>query len=65
MEGCRRWLRNHKALATPTGYIEAWRESGAPWLLTDRPGDEALLAPYGSVVWRNGGFLLVHRYQEP
>lgn len=65
VEGCRRWLRNHKALTTPTGYIEAWRESGAPWLLTDRPDDEALLVPYGSVVWRNDGFLLVRRCQEP
>lgn len=65
VEGCRRWLRNHKALATPTGYIEAWLESDAPWLLTDRPQDEALLTPHGTVVWRNKGYLLLRREGNP
>jgi hypothetical protein len=60
--GARDWLRYTAMMAdSPTGYIEAWRTSGARWLLSDRSQDKELLRPYGDIFWENAGWIITRR----
>ncbi|MDR3363159.1 MAG: translation initiation factor 2 [Desulfovibrio sp.] len=60
--GARDWLRYTAMMENnPTGYIEAWRDSGARWLLSDRSQDKALLMPYGDIFWENAGWIIARK----
>ena len=60
----RQWLHyNSMMQQSPTGYVDVWLGSGAPWLLTHRPQDKDLLLPHGQVVWSNNGWLIVRKQQ--
>ncbi|WP_297826517.1 translation initiation factor 2 [uncultured Desulfovibrio sp.] len=62
VQGCRNWLRYDALMRQgPTGYIDAWLASGAPWLLSHRPQDRPLVQPYGDVLWESGGWFIARR----
>lgn len=62
VEQARTWLEYEFLMRSgPTGYVDAWLASGVPWLLSDRPGDRALIARYGDVLWENKGWLIARR----
>lgn len=62
VRGCRDWLR-YTAMkdSGPTGYVEAWLASRAPWLLSGRLQDRAELERHGDVLWENAGWLIMRR----
>lgn len=61
-DAARQWLRHNAMMeANPTGYVDVWLDSGAPWLLSDRPEDRKLLADHGDIVWEKYGWLIVRR----
>lgn len=62
VQGCRNWLRYDALMRQgPTGYIDAWLASDAPWLLSHRPQDRPLVQPYGDVLWESGGWFIARR----
>ena len=62
VRGCRDWLRYHALMRqSPTGYLDAWLASGAPWLLSRRPQDRPLVEPHGDVLWKSGGWFIARR----
>lgn len=61
--GCRRWLDNSERLSTPLGYIRAWLESDAEWLLTDQPQDRWILEKIGSLAWKGEDHVLYRKFR--
>lgn len=58
----RTWLRLEKlAHAEPEGWLKAWQESGAPWLLCRDNVDKTRLAGLGEIVLERNGWLLVRK----
>lgn len=62
VQGCRDWLR-YTAMkeSGPTGYVQAWLASGAPWLFSGRLQDRPELERYGDVLWENAGWMILRR----
>lgn len=59
-KGLRRWEEMREALETsPTAYMQVGVNSGADYLLSDRPEDRPELAKLGSIVWENPHYVLV------
>ena len=62
VQGSRDWLHYNALMGHgPTGYIDAWLASGAPWLLSCRPQDRPLVESYGDVLWESGNRLIARR----
>lgn len=60
--GALRWLEYEKTIrGNPDGYIDAWIESGSPWLLSHNPGDLPRLEKLGTLSARGTDWLLIHR----
>jgi hypothetical protein len=60
--GARDWLRmTTLAEQGPEGRIDAWKLSGADWLLTDRGQDRELIGRYGELVWQGQGRFIFRR----
>lgn len=60
IERSRNWLKLERlAQSGPEGYLDAWRASGAPWLLCRANADKASLNRMGEVALDKGGWLLV------
>ncbi len=61
-DAARQWLRHNAMMeASPVGYVDVWLDSGARWLLSDRPEDRELLTAHGDIVWEKNGWLIVRR----
>lgn len=56
----RTWVNIYKQLqASPTAYITLAGQTGADYLLSNRPQDKALLAQAGEIVWESNQYILV------
>lgn len=60
MPELRQWVNIYsKMLNSPTAYIAVAPQTGADYLLSNRPEDRALLRQVGGIVWKNAKFTLV------
>lgn len=57
----REWVNIYKQLqSSPTAYIALAGQTGADYLLSDRPQDKDLLSQAGEIVWESKTYVLVH-----
>ncbi|MEG2172824.1 MAG: hypothetical protein RRY29_06145 [Desulfovibrionaceae bacterium] len=60
MPELRQWATIYRQLLTsPTAYIRLARQTGAEYLLSNRPQDRELLLQTGTIVWENSTYILV------
>lgn len=58
-QGCRTWLETEKKMHEPQGYLEAWHDSPAEYLLTDNPADWK--GSEKDIVWKSEHYILLRK----